>query len=385
MISKKIELFLNHLKNKVFTKDLNCKIFLGYSAGPDSTALLKILSSISYLKDKIYAIHVNHGISENRFKWEEISLRTCEKLNIPLKIIRVDIKNSPLYDRGILASCRFERYKAIFDFISSNEFKGYDKFYLTAHHVDDLIETYLMRIFKGYDISKCIGFGYNFDDSEFSLNLHYPDVKILRPFLDYVFNHDPKITLDDVIISKDDLLEYCLYDKNVEFVIDEENLDEYFDRNFIRHKIMKDLSKKYTSIRRTLVYNILSLYDDLYIKNNNISFDKYVEYLNIKYKYFDIDGFLRSISLSKNDLIKNNSLFRELCRIIQNLVKLITFNNDSISRSNSHNLVYQILKNYSKSDSSVKIFTSKLIIRYDAKKKLLYFYDKNSMKEASDD
>ena len=52
--------------------DLNQKVFIGFSGGPDSSALLHLVSKVdSKFLDNIKAIHINHNLSKNSSAWAE--------------------------------------------------------------------------------------------------------------------------------------------------------------------------------------------------------------------------------------------------------------------------------------------------------------------------
>ena len=64
-------LSIEDLKQNIdFTK----KIFVGFSGGPDSSALLHLLSKIA-LEHKLdlNAIHINHNLSKNCDDWAELA------------------------------------------------------------------------------------------------------------------------------------------------------------------------------------------------------------------------------------------------------------------------------------------------------------------------
>ena len=60
-------------KNKIEDLiDLQKKIFIAYSGGPDSTALIHIFANLmSSNKLNVEAIHVNHNLSKDSKKWEK--------------------------------------------------------------------------------------------------------------------------------------------------------------------------------------------------------------------------------------------------------------------------------------------------------------------------
>src|SRR5258708_15992377 len=74
------------------------EICVGFSGGIDSTVLLDVLSEHAMPKGyKVTALHVNHGISPNAYKWVKFCERFCANHGVSLAVeeVRVDPR-SPL-------------------------------------------------------------------------------------------------------------------------------------------------------------------------------------------------------------------------------------------------------------------------------------------------
>ena len=182
------------------------KVLVACSGGPDSMALL------SMMKDKyeVYVAHVNYHHRDSAKRDEDIVRNYCLKYNIPFfKKDYVDNKKGNFQDRA-----RVFRYKFFSDLVNKYNLD----FVLTAHHKDDLIETYLMQIRRGSLVSY---YGLNKSVALYG-------VKVKRPLLKY---------------TKKDLENYCLKN-NIEYGIDESNLSDDYTRNKIRHEIVDRLNVK---------------------------------------------------------------------------------------------------------------------------------------------
>ena len=56
------------------------RIGVAYSGGVDSSCLLKKLTELNIDKNKIYALHFNHGVHEDSDSWEEHCKKTSKQL-----------------------------------------------------------------------------------------------------------------------------------------------------------------------------------------------------------------------------------------------------------------------------------------------------------------
>ena len=224
------------LTNKLISKniDLSKNMFIAYSGGPDSTALLHLLSTVDLNKKaKVQAIHINHNLSKYSDSWERHCIEQCSKLNINLITESVEIKSD---GDGIEAASRKARYK-IFENLLND-----DDQLLLGHHRDDVAETIFMRLLRGSGpdgmegpkIKRSIGKGI-----------------LIRPFLE---------------TSKQEILEYLNQNK-VEFIQDDSNLSNDFDRNFLRNKIFPLLEERWNNFPERInnFSSILSSRNDNYM------------------------------------------------------------------------------------------------------------------------
>ena len=140
------------------------------SGGSDSMALALLSGLLKQEENKkIYFVHVDHGIRKNSGK-EALQLKKIlKKIQINLKII----KNNKSIKKNIQKSARDRRYQILSDFSKKNGIKAL----VTAHHKDDQIETFLIRLSRGSGVEGLSSM------SEISkLN---SGIKLLRPFLKF--------------------------------------------------------------------------------------------------------------------------------------------------------------------------------------------------------
>ena len=146
------------------------KLVAAISGGPDSLALAGLLKILEHeKKTKVFYVLVDHSIrmsSQNEAQKVKILLK---KHKISLKIL----KNKKKIDRNIQSIAREVRYELLSGFCKKNNINHI----LTAHHRDDQVETFLIRLSRGSGIQGLSGM-----DLSSSLN---KKIKIIRPLLDF--------------------------------------------------------------------------------------------------------------------------------------------------------------------------------------------------------
>ena len=216
------------------TLDFGKKIFIGYSGGPDSSALLYFLSKIcSEYNLDLSAIHINHNISKNSNDWEVHCKETCKDLNINFINESTNIIPS---GGGTEASARNERYRIFEKYLDHNDQL------LTAHHSDDVTETIFLRLLRGTGIDGLQG-----PHKKRNLGKGY----LIRPFLK---------------ISKKDIMQYLELNK-IKYIQDSSNIDNSFDRNFLRNEIFPVLNERWNDFSKR-VFKTSQLIEE---RNTNFS------------------------------------------------------------------------------------------------------------------
>ena len=182
------------------------RIAVAFSGGLDSSVLLHSLVSIPEFKERVFAIHVNHGLSPNSQSWIKHCEKFCRVLGVNFIPLTIELENSKT-NENIL---RKARYEAFFSCLEKGDVL------CTAHHQDDHIETILFRILRGTGIKGLAGI------EKYS---QIEGIDLIRPLISY---------------SKKDLLDYG-NKFNVNWIEDESNEDLSISRNFIRKKVIPNL------------------------------------------------------------------------------------------------------------------------------------------------
>ncbi len=229
---KKIKKIYKKFSRNLFSQINNEKFCIGVSGGPDSLAL-------SYLS-KIYSIDhkttfktfiVNHNLRNNSYKEAKIVRQLLLKHNIHSKILNWKGK---VPKTNIQSNARNIRYKLIFDQCTKLGINNL----IMGHHVDDLMENFFIRLFRGSGLKGLSTFSFLSQKSQ-------SNKKIIRPLIS---------------INKNDLI-YVAKKIFGLYVVDPSNFKEIFLRTKIRKYIKNfrsdglDLNKIKLTIKNLYLAN----------------------------------------------------------------------------------------------------------------------------------
>ncbi len=218
MSSKISTLWVDKFLEKYYLK--NESIILACSAGPDSMYLLYKLLKTSYKKDLVVC-YFNHKTRPETELEEKFLEKLCKKENITFETASCDFeKIQKLYrDKSFEELFREKRYQ-FFDAIC-NIYKT-DKV-ITAHHLDDKIETFLFNLNRW---SKLTGL----------INMTEKVWWILRPLLN---------------LEKKEIIKH-LDENNLKYFIDSSNLENKYSRNYLRNKIIPKFEKINSNFKKNI-------------------------------------------------------------------------------------------------------------------------------------
>lgn len=115
-------------------------LLLALSGGLDSVVLLDLLARSEETRRRgLRAMHVDHGLQPQSADWARHCLALCSELNIKCSIHRLQLAPGP----GLEARAREARYAALSAELTPGEVL------VTAHHLDDQAETFLLRALRG--------------------------------------------------------------------------------------------------------------------------------------------------------------------------------------------------------------------------------------------
>ncbi|ESU28269.1 tilS protein [Flavobacterium limnosediminis JC2902] len=203
-----LQKFQNHLnKNLPFLKGK--KLLLAVSGGIDSMVLVELLH---HLKFDISVAHCNFNLRGDESDGDtEFVKSTCEKYSIKFYVKHFETKEyANLHKLSIQVAARQLRYDWFNELL---EKKGFD-YLLTAHHLDDSVETFLINFTRGTGLEGLTG-------------IPQQNEKIVRPLL---------------IFTREDIEEYSK-ENNIEWREDSSNASDKYLRNKLRHKVIPILKE----------------------------------------------------------------------------------------------------------------------------------------------
>lgn len=303
-----------YLLNKLEDEDA---VVAAISGGPDSMALLHLLSTIKEKKKiSIICAHVNHNLRQESYDEKIMVEEFCKKRDVIFESMIIEKYGKQNFHK----EARDIRYNYFEELI-----KKYNaKYLITAHHGDDLMETVLMRIVRGSTLK-----GY----SGFSKELVKDSYTILRPFIE---------------VTKLDLEKYN-NENNIEYAIDKSNFKDVYTRNRYRKYILPVLKNENPNVHKKFYKfskNVIACSDYIQKQVNDIVNKIYVnDILDLK-EFNKLDEFMAKQVI--NNILENKY-------------------NDNIYLVTEHHvdLIYELIKS-SKSNSSISLpLNIELQKRYD--------------------
>ena len=166
---KKISAIYLKLKSILSKYKLNNSFAVAVSGGPDSMALAFLSKLLmDQTKYRIHFVLVDHRLRKNSKK-EALKVKNIlKKKGINLTVLT----NSQKINKNIQKNARDLRYDLLIKFCKRHKVKSL----LTAHHKDDQVETFLIRLSRGSGVE-------GLSSMSQSTNLKY-GIKLIRPFLE---------------------------------------------------------------------------------------------------------------------------------------------------------------------------------------------------------
>lgn len=194
------------------------RLCVAFSGGADSTALLAALAQLRRRESfALRALHVDHGLQPQSAAWARDARRTGRQLGVTVRVLRVTVRRGG----SLEAAARTARYAALAAQLRSGEWL------LTAHHLDDQLETVLLQLMRGAGLAGL---------AAMAGRLPLGAGTLLRPLLP---------------VSRAQLVTW-LQRRGLDWSEDPSNADERFDRNYLRRRITPALLARWPAAAQTV-------------------------------------------------------------------------------------------------------------------------------------
>ncbi|MBA31507.1 MAG: tRNA lysidine(34) synthetase TilS [Chloroflexi bacterium] len=327
------KIFSESLKENIH--EIGENILVGFSGGPDSTALLLGLKNFfTHGTKKIFALHLNHSIEKNADLFEEKSREICKKLSLEFISLKIDIPEIAKKEKiSIELAGRNERY----NFFSYMAKKLNSNIVFVGHTMDDQAETVIHNSIRGSGILGISGM------KKISKN---NSIKIFRPMLG---------------IRKFQCINYCDIN-NINPIIDFSNRKKIYTRNKIRLDVVPELMK----ISNKSIENIFKLTKNLESE--------------IKILDWVTEKFYKKIITTKKNIFKRDILYSLPIDLTAKIIMKIWSENYSHKGSLGNRHIKKI-SNLLYGNSGKKINLPGKIILYIDKDKFVFSDEFNILKK----
>jgi len=318
---KDLSIIFQNFKNKL--DNLNKKSYaIAISGGPDSLALAALTKAYSYTKKtKFRYVLVDHNIRKNSAQEAKQVKNLLKRNKINLKIIL----NKKKITKNIQGLARKIRYEILSNYCKRNEINTL----LTAHNLEDQVETFLIRLSRGSGLKGLAAmnslskinnkinlyrplldtkkkylekisrntFGKYFKDPS-NKNLKYLRTKVRnlkKPLKNSGIEYEQIIkSINNLASSKDTLDGYfkkifkdVIKKKNKEILINFNKFKKYNKEIKIAliNESIKRIKKNYYSIRSKKVYNLIKSIEKINFKKSTLGGCAFVvkkDYLSLK-------------------------------------------------------------------------------------------------------
>lgn len=203
--------FQHHIEQN-FAQLKDKKLLLATSGGIDSMVLVHLLHQLNF---NITVAHCNFMLREEESNGDENFVRTtCEALKIPFCIQKFDTNQlASDYKLSIQLAARKLRYEWFAELLLDKKLD----YVLTAHHLDDQVETFLIHFARGTGLEGLTG-------------IPAQNGAVIRPLLPF---------------SRTEIENYA-HENNIKWCEDSSNASTKYLRNKLRHNVVpvfKDINE----------------------------------------------------------------------------------------------------------------------------------------------
>ncbi|MDR4894752.1 MULTISPECIES: tRNA lysidine(34) synthetase TilS [unclassified Chryseobacterium] len=289
--------FINQLKNLVYEPE-NHTFLLAVSGGADSMVLASLFrdfgQEIQDSKFRFQVAHINYKLRGHDSDLDQKTVQDfCEKNHIKFHLYEVSAKDQKP-ENSIQLWARELRYT----FFKEIQKKENLEFLVTAHHLNDQLETFIINLSKAAGINGLSGIPSN-------------DNAILRPLLDfskkeiYQFAEENSIEFrEDLSNKKDDYLRNKIRNKIVPMLME---TNEHFLENFRKSSLYLNQTKDFVHKQIQEIENQLTIFNQNYKILSKEKLDQESDF--VKFEILKKYGFSQEEEIPKIFTAENNSSF----------------------------------------------------------------------------
>ncbi|MGH8288688.1 MAG: tRNA lysidine(34) synthetase TilS [Steroidobacteraceae bacterium] len=190
-------------------------VCVALSGGLDSTTLLAALAAARVDRLHLRAVHIDHGLHPNASRWAAHCRKLARQLEIPLRVLAIEVNRGG--GVSLEEAARAARYRRLAEYLKRGEAL------LTAHTRDDQLETVLLQLFRGCGLA---GLAAMPPVAPLGAGL------LVRPLLGCSRRQ----------------LEAWTCARGLAWVEDDTNLDERFDRNYLRRRVLPLVRERWPGV-----------------------------------------------------------------------------------------------------------------------------------------
>ncbi len=240
MIKKFQENLLNH--NLL---DSTKRVLLAVSGGVDSIVLLDLMTKIPLnQRPQISIAHLNHQLRDESVIEEKFVKELAEKHGYETYSLRWKKEEQP--DTGIESAAREERYNFFKEVMQDQAIP----YLMTGHHLDDQVETILMRLTRGASLEQLLGI-----QAEQKIIIGEEEGYLIRPLLEF---------------PKEEIYRYA-ENHQLFYLEDESNRELDYTRNRFRNEIIPLLKQENAQFNQHVKQFRLDLTDLIEISKSSIN------------------------------------------------------------------------------------------------------------------
>ncbi|NEW66262.1 tRNA lysidine(34) synthetase TilS [Granulicatella sp. zg-84] len=211
------------------------KLLLAISGGVDSMVLLDLYIQLKN-RPRALVAYVNHGIRQEAYKDIQLIQNVCRREGIPF-VTNEDIPTLLSEDEA-----RTYRYGFLKKIVQEHQCTHL----VTAHHLDDQVETIMMKLVRGSSLESLVGMQ--------QVRFFTENCQLVRPLLLY---------------GKEMLMDYAK-NHRIDYLEDSTNHSDAYTRNRFRHHILPLLKKENHQFSKHIEDFSKELIDVLQIANEHI-------------------------------------------------------------------------------------------------------------------